>query len=86
MRKTNYAPRQGQSGSNGGVSKSNLKKITGLFKTEQGKGYEVRINEDILAALSGVKVGDYLKVFENESSKTGKSYLSLSVKPVSKKA
>ena len=84
IRKTNYVAKQ-VSG-NGEAPKSNLKKITGLFKTEQGTGFEVKVNDEILAALSGLKVGDFLKVYQNEAKGSGKQYLSLSVKPVAKKA
>jgi hypothetical protein len=66
--------------------KSNLKKISGLFKTEQGKGFEVKVTAEILSALSSISVGDFLKVYENQSQKDGTPYLSLNVKPAKIKA
>jgi len=58
---------------------NSLVKITGLFKTEHGKGYEVRVNDEIVQKLAGIKPGSFLKIYENES-KAGTTYLSLSVK------
>jgi hypothetical protein len=58
------------------------KKITGLFKSERGQGYEVRVTEEVAALLKDIPVGSYLKVYNNKSEKTGTEYLSLSVKTV----
>jgi len=85
MKKPQYGARPA-SANVSSEKKSNLKKITGLFKTEQGSGFEVRVNEEILAALSGISVGDFLKVYQNESKDGSKTYLSLNVKPIAKRA
>lgn len=66
---------------NGGV-KNPAVKITGLFKSEKSKGYEVKVTEEVAAKLREIQVGSYLKVYENKSEKTGTEYLSLSVKSV----
>lgn len=77
--KPNYAkPQHGQK------SASGLKKITGVFKSELGKGFEVKVSDEIKAGLASVSVGDILKVYENET-KDGRTYLSLNVKSLSKK-
>jgi len=93
MKKSNYQARPAQqsvashaSGSQAPVAKSNLVKISGLFSTEQGKGFEVKVTPEILASLGSISVGDYLKVYQNESQKDGKPYLSLNVKPGKMKA
>lgn len=95
MKKSNYQarPQQSSGHSSGqvrsgtdGAAKSNLKKISGLFKTEQGKGFEVKVTAEILSALSSISVGDFLKVYENQSQKDGTPYLSLNVKPAKIKA
>lgn len=68
-----------QGAANTGGTSSNLTKITGVFKTENGQGYEVRVNDEIAAKLASVKPGSYLKVYVNKS-KAGTEYLSLAVK------
>ena len=67
----------------GGTAANGLRKITGVFKEENGKGFDVRVNDEIKAALSSISVGEYLKVYQNES-KEGKPYLSICVKSLSK--
>lgn len=61
------------------AASNNLRRITGIFKEEKGKGFDVRVTDEILAALSTIAVGDYLKVYQN-TDKNGKDYLSLAVK------
>lgn len=64
-------------------SNSGLRKVTGLFASDQGKGFEIRVDDVIKAGLDSVKVGDFIKVYQNES-KSGKTYLSLNVKSLNK--
>lgn len=67
---------------NASATKSPLVRIAGVFKEEKGKGFEVRVTAEILAALQGVSEGDYLKVYENVAKTSGINYLSLNVKPM----
>lgn len=68
--------------SNASGAKNPATKITGLFKSEKSKGYEVKVTEEVAAKLRDIPVGSYLKVYENKSEKTGTEYLSLSVKTI----
>lgn len=81
IKKTNY----GSSNSSTGASKTDLRRLGAVFKNEKGAGYDVKVSEELVAALSSVAVGDFLKIYEHTSAK-GVNYLSLSIKPGMKKS
>lgn len=65
-----------------GKAPSSLEKITGMFPTEYENTFEVRITDEILAALQEhAAVGSYMKAFINVSKNSGKQYVTLAVKP-----
>ena len=73
-------------GGNAGNSATDLQRITGLFPTDRGNGFEVRVTAEILSALQSVPEGAYLKLFMNVSKTSGKEYASLCFKEVPVKA